>query len=116
MSQQLGAVQRASPGCFGDFGVGVLPPAAPDCPDLGFETSPLRSLPPLLPPLPLLAAHRDSRRPQAGAMQPASYLKIGWSVFPTIYLISCRGGEPAEESIEVQGSSRRVNTGEQTAF
>lgn len=46
----------------------------------------------------------------------ASYLKIGWSVFPTVYLISCWGGEPAWESIEVPGSSRRVNTGEQAAF
>lgn len=39
---------------------------------------------------------------------------MGW--FPTIYLISCRGGEPAEGSIEVPGSSRRVNTGNKLLF
>lgn len=46
----------------------------------------------------------------------ASYLKIGWSAFPTVYLISCWGGEPAEESIEVPGSSRRVNMGNKLLF
>lgn len=49
-------------------------------------------------------------------VRAASYLKIGWSVFPTVCLISCWGGEPAEESIEVPGSSRHVNTVEQAAF
>lgn len=36
--------------------------------------------------------------------------------FPTIYLISCRGGRAEEEFIEVAGSSCRVNTGNRPPF